>query len=165
MSARPSWPPPGAPNGSPIWRGVDRPIVDTGWVADAVRAILPDGAAAALELSGTPTLPDTRRSVRVHGTVCFTGMLSNQWVVRDFYPIGYIPNGVRLTAYGGEASDLRAQVLQRQLDAIAEGRLSVSVHKVYDGLEQVRQAHADMESNAAVGKLVVRVRHRQRQDA
>ena len=27
-----------------------------------------------------------------HGVVCFTGMLSNEWTVRDFYPIDYIPH-------------------------------------------------------------------------
>lgn len=140
-------------------RGIDHPIVDTGHVADAVRAIVPAGVDAALELVGTPTLPDTLRAVRVQGTVCFTGMLSNEWVVKDFYPIAYIPTGVRLTAYGGEASDLPHDVFQRQLDAIAAGRLDVKVHKVYDGLDQVRLAHTEMESNAAVGKLVVRVRH------
>jgi NADPH:quinone reductase-like Zn-dependent oxidoreductase len=85
-------------------------------------------------------------------------MLSNEWLVKDFYPIGYIPTGVRLTAYGGEASDLPAAVFQRLLDAIADGRLQVAVHKVYDGLDEIRQAHADLEANAAVGKLVVRVR-------
>jgi NADPH:quinone reductase-like Zn-dependent oxidoreductase len=138
--------------------GVDHPIVDSGRIAEAVRRLFPDGVDAALELVGTPTLPDTLRSVRVHGTVCFTGMLSNEWIVKDFYPIGYLPTGVRLTAYGGDATDLPAEVLQRQLDAIAAGRLTVAVHRVYDGLEQIRTAHADMESNAAVGKLVVRVR-------
>ena len=138
--------------------GVDHPIVDGGRIADAVRGIVPQGVDAALELVGTPTLPDTLRSVRVHGTVCFTGMLSNEWLVKDFYPIGYIPTGVRLTAYGGEASDLPAAVFQRLLDAIADGRLQVAVHKVYDGLDEIRQAHADLEANAAVGKLVVRVR-------
>jgi len=138
--------------------GVDHPIVDTGEIAAAVREVVPDGADAALELVGTPTLPDTLRSVRVHGTVCFTGMLSNEWTVKDFYPIGYIPNGVRLTAYEGNASDLPPEVFQRLLDAIAEGRLEVPVSRVYDGLEEVRQAHADMDANAATGKLVVRVR-------
>jgi hypothetical protein len=33
------------------------------------------------------------------------------------------------------------------------------VDRVYDGLEQVRQAHDDMEHDRAAGKLVVRVRH------
>jgi NADPH2:quinone reductase len=139
--------------------GIDHPLVDDGHVAEAVRRALPAGVDAALELIGTPTLPDTLRSVRVHGTVCFTGMLSNEWVVKEFYPIGYIPTGVRLTAYGGDASDLPVPVFQRQLDAIAAGQLAVRVHKVYDGLEQVRQAHADLEANVAIGKLVVRVQH------
>jgi NADPH-dependent curcumin reductase CurA len=33
------------------------------------------------------------------------------------------------------------------------------VDRVYDGLEQVPQAHEDMEHDRAIGKLVVRVRH------
>ena len=141
-------------------QGVDHPIVDDGDVAAAVRAIFPDGVDAAIELVGTPTLPDTLRALRVHGTACFTGMLSNEWIVEDFYPIGYLPNGVRLTAYGGDASDLPADVLQRVLDAAAAGQFTVPVHHVYDGLDQIRQAHADMDADAATGKLVVRVHHR-----
>jgi NADPH:quinone reductase len=53
--------------------GVDHVLADDGHVARQVRRILPDGADAALELVGTPTLPDTLRSVRVHGVACFTG--------------------------------------------------------------------------------------------
>jgi NADPH:quinone reductase-like Zn-dependent oxidoreductase len=140
-------------------RGIDLPLVDTGTIADSVRQLYPEGVDAALELVGTPTLPDTLRSVRVHGTVCFTGLLSNQWTVRDFYPIGYIPAGVRLTAYEGNAADLPRQVMQRVLDAVADGTLPITVHHVYDGLEQVRRAHSDMLNNTATGKLVVRVHH------
>jgi len=108
----------------------------------------------ALELVGTPTLPDTLRAARVHGVVCFTGMLSNQWIVRDFYPIEYIPMGVRLTAYGGDAADLPADVLQAYLDAVAAGRLTVPIHRTYT-LDEIAQAHADMEHGRATGKLVV----------
>jgi len=95
----------------------------------------------------------------VHGTVCFTGLLSNQWTVKDFYPIDYLPAGVRLTAYQGNAADLPREAMQRVLDAVADGSMRIAVHHVYDGLEQVRRAHDDMENNAATGKLVVRVRH------
>ena len=140
-------------------RGVDHPIVDEGHVANSVRTIVPDGVDAALELVGTPTLPDTLGAVGVHGAVCSTGMLSNEWIVKDFYPIAYLANGVRLTAYGGDARDLPASVLQHVLDRITAGSLSVPIHHVYDGLEQMRQAHADMENDAATGKLVIRVRH------
>jgi NADPH:quinone reductase len=131
--------------------GVDHPLVDDGDIAAQVRAIVPDGVDAALELVGTPTLPDTLRATRVHGTVCFTGMLSNEWTVPDFYPIGYLPDGVRLTAYGGEASDLPPNVLQRFLDDVAAGRLRVPIHRTY-ALDEIQQAHRDMEDGAATGE-------------
>lgn len=133
--------------------GVDHVIVDDGEVARAVRQIVPDGVDAALELVGTPTLPDTLRATRVHGTVCFTGMLSNQWIVEQFYPIDYIPRGVRLTAYGGGAKDLPAPVLQTYLDRVAAGSIAVGPVHTY-ALDDMAHAHADMEHNRVFGKLV-----------
>lgn len=134
--------------------GVAHPLLDDGTVAGRVRELFPDGVDAALELVGTPTLPDTLAATRVHGTVCFTGMLSNEWIVPDFYPIGYLPKGVRLTAYGGESSDLPAEVLQRFLDQVAGGEVSLGPTTVYR-LEEIRQAHDDLEHGRRVGKLVV----------
>jgi len=136
--------------------GVDHVLVDDGAVAAQVRAIFPDGVDAALELVGTPTLPDTLRSVRVHGVVCMSGMLSNEWIVKDFYPIGYLPRGVRLTGYGGGAEDLPVPVLQEFLDAVAAGTAVVPVAKVY-AFEDIVAAHADMAADRVAGKLVVRV--------
>jgi NADPH:quinone reductase-like Zn-dependent oxidoreductase len=134
--------------------GVDHPIVDRGEIGPAVRQIVPDGVDVAIELVGTPTLPDTLRATKVHGVVCFTGMLSNEWTVRDFYPIAYLPNGVRLTAYGGDAADLPAEILQSFLDDVASGRLTVPIHRTY-ALDEIAAAHADMEAGNATGKLVV----------
>ncbi len=65
--------------------GVDHVLIDDGNIAAQVRRVLPDGVDGAIELVGTPTLPDTLRATRVHGTVCFTGMLSDQWTMKDFY--------------------------------------------------------------------------------
>ena len=53
--------------------GVDHVMIDDGRVAEQVRAILPDGVDAALELIGTPTLPDTLAATRLHGVVCSPG--------------------------------------------------------------------------------------------
>jgi NADPH:quinone reductase-like Zn-dependent oxidoreductase len=133
--------------------GVDHVIVDDGQVARAVRAVVPEGVDAALELVGTPTLPDTLRATRVHGTVCFTGMLSNRWTVDDFYPIDYIPRGVRLTAYAGGADDLPAPVLQAYLDRLAAGGLAIGPLRTYT-LDDIPHAHADLEHNRVFGKLV-----------
>jgi NADPH:quinone reductase-like Zn-dependent oxidoreductase len=134
--------------------GVQYPLVDDGEVAAQVRSLIPDGVDTALELVGTPTLPDTLQATRVHGVVCFTGMLSNQWTVRDFYPIEYLPRGVRLTAYGGDAGDLPPTVLQEFLADVSAGRARVPIHRTYR-LDEIAQAHADMEAGRATGKLVV----------
>jgi len=115
---------------------------------------VPAGVNIALELVGTPTLPDTLRATAFHGVVCFTGMLSNEWTVRDFYPIDYLPRGVRLTAYSGAAGDLPADILQNFLDKVVAGRLSVPLDRTYS-LDEIAAAHADMEAGNATGKLVV----------
>jgi NADPH2:quinone reductase len=134
--------------------GVDHVLVDDGDVAAQARAVVPGGVDAAIELVGTGTLPDTLRATAIHGVVCFTGMLSNEWTVTDFYPIEYLPSGVRLTAYGGDAADLPTEVLQAYLDAVAAGRLTVPIDRTY-ALDEIAEAHADMEHGRATGKLVV----------
>ncbi|MGH2894645.1 MAG: alcohol dehydrogenase catalytic domain-containing protein [Solirubrobacteraceae bacterium] len=134
--------------------GVDHPIVDGGTIADRVHELVPEGVDAALELVGCSVLPDTLQAVRAHGVVCFTGALGGEWTVPGFTPF-MIPSGVRLTSYAGEASDLPANVFAGQLKAIAEGRMKAPVAKVYHGLEQVRDAQADLEAGATPGKHVV----------
>jgi NADPH:quinone reductase-like Zn-dependent oxidoreductase len=134
--------------------GVDHVVIDTGSVVAGVREIFPAGVNKALELVGTTTLHDTLRATAVHGVVCFTGMVSHQWSVADFYPIEYIPSGVRLTAYEGDAGDLPAALLQSYLDAVAAGRIKVPLARTYR-LDEVAQAHADMEAGRAMGKRVV----------
>jgi NADPH:quinone reductase-like Zn-dependent oxidoreductase len=134
--------------------GVDHPIVDDGTIAEKIRDLAPGGVDAALELVGCTVLPDTLACVRAHGTLCFTGALAGGWTIRDFTPF-MIPNGVRLTSYAGEATDLPAHVFQQQLHAIANGRLRVPVAKVHRGLQQVRDAQAGVESRATPGKHVV----------
>jgi NADPH:quinone reductase len=128
--------------------GADHVLIDDGHVARQVHAVLGHGADTAQELVGTPTLPDTLRATRVHGVVCFTGMLSNQWTVREFYPIEYIPRGVRLTSYSGGAGDLPPRVLQAFLDAAASGEAIVPIDHVYR-FDEIVDAHAAMEAGTA----------------
>ena len=134
--------------------GVDHVVLDDGAVAPRVRAILPDGVDRALELVGTPSLPDTLAAVRVHGVACVSGMLSNVWTIPDFYPIAYLPRGVRLAGYGGDASDLPADVLQRFCDDVAAGRATVPRGRTFR-LAEIAEAHRLMEEGHAGGKLVV----------
>ena len=134
--------------------GVDHVVIDDGSVTRAVRQLCPDGVDGALELVGTPTLPDTLRCVRVHGVVCFTGILPNQWTVEKFYPIDYIPRGVRLTAYGGDAADLPPVILQGFIEDVEAGHVKVPIGHVFR-LEEIVEAHQAMEDGTMSGKLVV----------
>lgn len=70
------------------------------------------------------------------------------------HPIEYLPRVVRLTAYGGDAADLPAEVLQDFLDAVAAGEAIVPIHRTY-ALNDIAEAHAEMEAGRATGKLVV----------
>jgi len=136
--------------------GADYALIDNGAVAAEVRLIKPEGVDGAIELVGTNTLADTLRATRVKGVVCFTGMLSDIWTIRDFYPMNYIPNGVRLTAYSGQAADLPKDVLQEYLDSVAAGAIRVPIAHVY-GFDEIVDAHRTMEASTEVGKLVVRL--------
>lgn len=135
--------------------GVHHPVLDDGRITDAVRQIAPDGVDAALELVGCDVLPDTLKTVRVHGTACFTGALGDRWTIPDFDPFAVLPFGVRLTSYGGKATDLPPDVFDHLLRAIAEGKLNVPVADVYHGLEGVRDAQTALESGRRPGKHVV----------
>jgi NADPH:quinone reductase-like Zn-dependent oxidoreductase len=66
----------------------------------------------------------------------------------------YLPRGVRLAAYGGDAGDLPAHVLQEFLDAVSKGEAVVPIDRTY-AFDQVVDAHRHMEEGGAVGKIVV----------
>ncbi|MCT9083686.1 zinc-binding dehydrogenase [Streptomyces fulvoviolaceus] len=136
--------------------GAEHALVDDGDVAAQVRDLLPEGVDTALELVGTPTLRDTLLATRVHGVVCYAGALSLEWTVRDFVPNSFIPHGVRLTGYGGDAHNLPADVLQSFLDDVQEGRVRLPVGEVFP-FHRIADAHAAMEAGTADGKLVVTV--------
>ena len=135
--------------------GVDHPIVDDGAIADAGprdrarTASTPRSSWSARRRCPTRCAPPASTA-----SSASPGCSSNEWTVPDFYPIGYIPTGVRLTGYGGEAADLPAEVLQSFLDDVAAGRLEVPIDHVY-AFDEIVAAHADMEAGSAVGKLVV----------
>lgn len=129
------------------------PLLDDGKVAPRLREAEPSGVHTVLELVGVPTLRDSLAATAVHGTVCFSGMLSDSWTIPNFYPMDWIPNGVRLTTYSGQAQDLPAEVLQRTLDRIESGDLDLLPIHSYP-LADIAQAHEDMASGRHVGKLV-----------
>ena len=68
--------------------GVDHVIIDDGKVAEKVRKLVPGGVDCAIELVGAPAIKDTLGAIKVKGTACFTGCLSDEWAIKDFAPNG-----------------------------------------------------------------------------
>ena len=88
------------------------------------------------------------------GIVCMTGILGNEWVMKEFEPFTAIPVGVRFTIYGGDAEDMDSNELQGYIDDVAAGHINLNIDRVFQ-FSEIVEAHRYMEENRATGKLVV----------
>ena len=92
--------------------------------------------------------------MRPGGSVCFGGLLSDQCTISRFYPTDWRPNGVRLTAHAGDATDPPAPVLRGLLDAVDHGRARIPVGWVCR-VDDIAQVHRDMEAGVVASTGVV----------
>jgi NADPH:quinone reductase-like Zn-dependent oxidoreductase len=136
--------------------GADHVLIDNGTVSQDLKELFPQGVDKVLELIGIKTLKDSLRCIKPGGVVCMTGILGGEWTLREFTPMGDIPSLGKLTVYMGEASNLKKEMLQDFIDAIADGKISLNVDKVFR-FDQIVKAHIYMERNMAKGKLVVEI--------
>ena len=136
--------------------GADEVVIDTGQIADEVKRRVPGGVSGVLELIGTVTLLDSLQAVAPKGIVCFTGLLGNAWVMREFEPMVAIPSTVKLTMYSTETvtSANSTVALQQIVNGVVAGRYRVNVDHVFH-FHEIVEAHRYMEENRAKGKLVV----------
>lgn len=136
--------------------GADQVVIDNGEVNDQVRKIFPVGVNKVLELIGTRTLKDSLKCIAPKGMVCMTGILGNEWTMKEFTPMGDIPSLGRLTVYMGDSKNLSKELLQAFIDEVAKETIRLNIDRVYQ-LDQVAEAHQYMEDNKAKGKIVVLV--------
>lgn len=141
--------------------GADAVVVDTGEIAAAVREIAPTGVDAALEVVGAATLRDSIRTLRPFGGVSVIGLLGGPPALEHFHLMQDLPGAVRLSFFpsgllGTSALPLRDTPLPWIAQEIAAGRMR-SLHAETFDFDDVRRAHSVMESDRALGKLVVRL--------
>jgi len=134
--------------------GSDHIIIDDGNVSEKVRIIYPHGVNKVLELIGTRTLKDSLKCITFKGIVCMTGILGNEWTMKEFTPMGDIPSLGKLTVYMGEARNLNKDLLQEFIQAIEDGIVKLNIDKIFK-LDQIVEAHVYMESNQAKGKIII----------
>jgi len=128
-------------------------VIDSGEIHEAVRDVVPGGVDVTSSSSG-PTrcaTPCSRsRAAEPSASPACCRPVDGQGLLS----IDFLPNTVRLSAYSGEASDLPADVLQSFLDDVAAGTATVPIARTYR-LDEIVQAHGDMEAGVLVGKGVV----------
>lgn len=134
--------------------GADFVVIETGKIEDEIKTIFPKGVDKTLELVGTPTLKDSLNSTAPFGTVCMTGMLSEQWSITDFEPMEYIPATVNLTIYDSRQIRIEREEFQKFIHQIEKGEIDIVIKETFP-LEKIVEAHHLMEKNSGTGKIVV----------
>lgn len=136
--------------------GADYVLIDDGDIHSKLKTSFPKGVDKVLELIGIATLKDSLKCIRPKGIVCMTGILSGEWTMKEFTPMGDIPSLGRLTVYMGEADNLNIDLLQDFINAVAEGSINLNIDRTFK-LDEIVEAHRYMESNQSKGKIVVEV--------
>lgn len=136
--------------------GVDHVVIDDGNIAPAVTGIVPGGVDAMFDLVGTKVIGDSFACVRRGGTLCMAGLLGGEWTIADFAPGAVIPSTTKFTYFSSSSTPMPTKALQDYLDGLVSGRYRMPLDRVFR-FDEIQAAHARMESNEAVGKIVVSV--------
>ncbi len=141
--------------------GADEVVTDGGEISPAMRGIAPDGVDVALEVVGAATLRDTVKALKPFGTVVVIGLLGGPPVLDKLHLMQDLPNATRLAFFpsgmlGTPALPLASAPLEWVADQITAGRIPSLGVQTFD-FDDVRRAHTVVESDRALGKLVVRI--------
>jgi NADPH:quinone reductase-like Zn-dependent oxidoreductase len=141
--------------------GADHVVVDQGGIAASVREIVPAGVDAALEIVGASTLRDTIKTLRPFGAVTVIGLLGGPPVLDQINLMQELPGATRLSFFTSGLVGTPALLLQDSpLPWIAQetaARRMPSIGTMTFDFDDVRRAHSVMESDRALGKIVVQL--------
>jgi NADPH:quinone reductase-like Zn-dependent oxidoreductase len=141
--------------------GAAEVLIDDGRLAEAVRARYADGVDAVLDLVGNPVLRDSLACAQPRGRVCQMGFLGGHEPVQDFDLLIDLPSRVQLSFFasfvlGTPHFPLSNIPLTELIAKVQAGVYQAKPARVF-AFDEIVEAHRTMESNAIVGKLVVRV--------
>jgi NADPH:quinone reductase-like Zn-dependent oxidoreductase len=134
--------------------GADHVLIDDGALAGAVRAIVPDGADALLELVGPATMADSLAALRPGAHATLAGFLADVWdedpAVAEAARLGISLHRFRSIVINAQTY---GAIFQSIVDGVESGRFKANVDHTF-ALDEIADAHRYMEANRAVGKVV-----------
>ncbi|MCD0465933.1 zinc-binding alcohol dehydrogenase family protein [Flavobacterium sp. ENC] len=137
-----------------VANGADEVLIDNGSLAEIIKNQSQFKIDKVLELVGTTTLQDSLKTVVSGGSVCMTGILSEQWSIAEFAPMNYIPATVNLTVYDSGEIRIEGKYFQKFVKDIEKGFLKPAIKRIFN-LNEIVAAHHLMESSSGGGKIVV----------
>ena len=140
--------------------GADAVIIDSGEISESLRAAAPEGIDVVLEVVGAATVRDSLKSLKPFGTAVVIGLLSGAPTLDQFHLMNDLPNATRLAFFGSgllgtPALPLADAPLKWIAEQIENGTMPSLLVKTFE-FNEVRSAHSLIESDRALGKLVVR---------
>jgi NADPH:quinone reductase-like Zn-dependent oxidoreductase len=134
--------------------GADYVIVADEDVAEAVRALLPDGVDGLFELVGPGALGQTLHALASAGRVCVTGFLEGDWDT-DAVEADARRRGIELRRFGSGVIDRDGyqSIFTEIVRAVEAGRYTISLDRTF-AMSDLADAHRYMEANRAAGKVV-----------
>ncbi|MBZ5509369.1 MAG: zinc-binding dehydrogenase [Acidobacteriia bacterium] len=140
--------------------GATHALIEQPVLKDSIRELYHPGIDSVLDLVGNSTLLDSLAMVRKNGYVYNTGFLGGRAPLA-FNPLSQMPSGVNLNffgsfTYGTKDYPLASVPLQVIVDRAGAGVYRAKPTRVFE-FQEIAKAHELMESNAACGKIVVRV--------
>jgi NADPH2:quinone reductase len=141
--------------------GASEVLLESPHLAERLRERHPQGIDAVLDIVGNTTVLDSLAMLRRGGQACLVGFLGGGGPLA-LEPVFQIPSGRRLSVFAsalvtGTADFPLSEIpFQAIVDRVAQGSYRAKPVKVF-GFQDIQDAHRLMESNAAGGKIVIRV--------
>ena len=141
--------------------GADAVIIDSGEVSDQVRVAAPEGVDVVLEVVGAATVRDSLKALKPFGTAVVIGLLGGAPVLESLHLMNDLPAATRLAffpsgLFGTAALPASDAPLKWIAGQVASGAMPSLRVQTFD-FDDVRRAHSLIESDRAIGKLVVMV--------
>ena len=139
--------------------GAEQVVIDDGEIHEKVKAICPKGADKAIELVGAGTVLDSMNSLRHWGELCFVGFLGGPPIIEKLHLMNDLPNTVKLSFFGSgllgsDALPITEAPLNWIADKLSSGDIP-SLHAKTFNISEIQEAHRFLESNTALGKIIV----------
>lgn len=104
------------------------------------------------ELIGPKVMKNSFAHLQENGILCETGLLGNQWTLKDFDPIEELPANSYLTSFN--SANVNETKINQMLHYVKKYQVDAHPEKVFD-LAHVPDAHRYLESSHSFGKVVV----------